>query len=214
MTLTTMFKTALKKDFQACFAAITFSTLASCSTPITTAVESNTAAGQTRAENCVYDRAELLALNIADFDQDIEGGWRSVANQVGCFDAAADLIRDYHAALPQKSFLLYWHEGQVRAITGDYATAIPLYEMSYKRQDDTVGWNQYVDATIAFVRRDKTALAKAYFALANLPAPVNAQLDQNGNSIADSWPPNMNVVEDLLACFDQQYREAYQNCRL
>jgi hypothetical protein len=200
--------------FRVCVMAITSSMIASCSTPGSSTVADNNPAAQTAPENCIYDRAELLALDMAAFDQDLEGGWRAVANQSGCFSVAADLIRDYHAAMPEKSFLLYWHEGQVRAIDGDYAAAMPLLEMSYNRRNDTIGWNLYVDATLAFIKRDKTALAKAYFTLANLPAPVNAQLDQNGNSVADSWPPNMDVVENLLACFDRGYREAYQNCRL
>lgn len=199
---------------RACCAAMTLLTLVSCSTPpATSTAAARSSATQSQPEACVYDRAKLLALDIDQFDQDPTGGWRAVANQRGCFGAAADLIRDYHAALPEKSFLLYWHEGQVRAIDGDYAAAAPLFEKSYDSQSDAVGWNLYVDATIAFVRRDKTALAKAYFALANLPVPANVQLDQNGNSIADSWPPNMEVVQDLLACFAQEYREAYQNCK-
>jgi hypothetical protein len=208
-----MDKTAVKQFWRACLTSITLSLLASCVAPTSNPVTNNSPVAQASADNCVYDRTRLLALNMAEFDQDLDGGWRAVANQSGCFNAAADLIRDYHAALQEKSFLLYWHEGQVRAISGDYAAALPLFEMSYNTQNDTIGWNLYVDATIAFVKRDKTALAKAYFALANLPVPVNAQLDQNGNSIADSWPPNLSVVEDLLACFDQQYLEAYQNCR-
>jgi hypothetical protein len=176
------------------------------------AAASGNSSAQPVAATCVYDRAALLALDIDAFDQDLDGGWRAVANQNGCLSAAADLIRDYHAALPEKSFLLYWHEGQARAIDGDYAAAVPLFEKSYK-QNDAFGWNLYVDATMAFIRRDRTALGKAYLALANLPLPANVQLDQNGNPPADSWPPNLDVVEDLLACFDRQYKEAYQNCR-
>jgi hypothetical protein len=209
-----MSKTA-NQYWRACLGSVTLSMLASCSTvPGTTIADSNSRpVAQPSAASCVPDRAALLALDMAKFDQDLDGGWRVVAKRNGCLNAAADLIRDYHAALSEKSFLLYWHEGQARAINGDYAAAEPLFEMSYNTQNDTIGWNLYVDATLAFIRRDKAALTKAWFALANLPPPANVQLDQNGNSPADSWPPNLDVVEDLLACFDQQYTEAYQNCR-
>jgi hypothetical protein len=162
---------------------------------------------------CVHDRARLLALNMTLFDQDLDGGWRALAQQEGCLKAAADLIRDYHAALPYKSYLLYWHEGQARAMNGELVAATHLFENSYNRTNDTFGWNLYVDATVAFLKQDRIALLKAYLALANLPAPANAQLDQNGNSLADSWPPNMEVVENLVACFGQEYKQAYQNCR-
>lgn len=202
----------MKDFFQTCTAALTLILLTACSTPTTTANSDNnpTRAG---ARPCVFDRARLLALDLAAFDQDLSGGWRAVASQNGCMGEAADLIRDYHAALPVKSYLLYWHEGQVRAVDGDYAGALPLFQMSYNEQSDTFGWNLYVDATIAFVTKDRTALARAYFALANLPVPANAELDQNGNSVADSWPPNIDVVENLLACFEQEYRQAYQSCQ-
>ena len=167
---------------------------------------------QTASSTCNYNREQILALDMARFDQDTSGGWRTVAQQPGCLGAAADLIRDYHSARPEKSYLLYWHEGQVRAMNGEVAKATELFALSYNQQDDNIGWNIYVDATLAFMKQDRNALLKAYLALANLPVPAHLQLDENGNSLADSWPPNMKVVEDLLACFGQEYRQAYQNC--
>ena len=208
-----MYNIAALKFYQLLLPALSLSLFASCSTP---AADNFTAAAnpvtQGQSGTCIYDRARLLALDATQFDQDLDGGWRAVARQPGCFGAAADLIRDYHAVLSQKSFLLYWHEGQVRAMNGDSSRATQLFEMSYNL-DDTIGWNIYVDATIAFMKQDRTALVKAYLALLDLPVPPNAQLDQNGNSLADSWPPNKKVVENLLACFGQEYRVAYQNCR-
>ncbi len=204
---------ALKKICCILFSASVLPGLESCTTTTLPASAGAGATVQSAPASCTYNREQMLALDRERFDQDADGGWRAVAQQPGCLREAADLIRDYHQAQTEKSFELYWHEGQVRAISGESARAIELFEMSYNLQSDPGGWNIYVDATIAFLRQDKTALLKAYLALANLPVPANAQLDENGNSIADSWPPNLGVVEDLLACFGQEYRTAYQNCR-
>ncbi len=213
-----MYYRALKKYCYA-FLAMPLCLLGSCATSTTgtaTTTSSNVVAQPPTAgtATCEYDRDRLFALDMNGFDQDLEGGWRALANQNGCLPVAAELIRDYHAAQPEKSYLLYWHEGQVRALSGEAAKATELFAMSYTTAlDDTFGWNLYVDATIAFMKQDKASLLKAYVALANLPVPQNAELDQNGNSVADSWPPNMEVVENLLACFDRAYREAYLNCK-
>jgi hypothetical protein len=206
---------AAKKYYGAFLAVIASQWLISCaSAPITqTAAATAAPVASISSSACMHDRDQLLALEMPQFDQNPQGGWRALANQEGCLPVAADLIRDYHAARPEKSYLLYWHEGQVRALSGDYATATQLFEMSYIRPNDSLGWNLYVDATIAFMKQDRSALVKAYLSLANLPLPQNVQLDQNGNSIADSWPPNMDVIEKLMACFGQAYRIAYANCR-
>jgi len=90
-----------------------------------------------------------------EFDQDISGGWRALASTPGCLLIAADLLRDYRNAHHKESGLLFWHEAQVRADAGQYPEAIALMEHAYKpTEDDKAGWNPYVDATIAFLRRD------------------------------------------------------------
>ncbi len=210
-----MYNAAVKILYRLFLPVLSLWVLAACNTPVadhpTAAVANPVVQNQSGA--CVYDRARLLALDMTPFDQNPDGGWRALAQQEGCLGTAADLIRDYHAAMPEKSYLLYWHEGQVRAMNGDSVSATQLFEKSHNGTDDTFGWNLYVDATVAFMKQDRTALVKAYLALANLPVPPNAQLDQNGNSLADSWPPNMKVVENLVACFGQEYKQAYQNCK-
>ena len=210
-----MIFTKTKNFYHASCTALVLSLLAACTTAPTTPAATKAAdtLASTSAGTCEHDRAQLLALDMAQFDQNALGGWRALANQPGCLPAAADLIRDYNAAQAEKSYLLYWHEAQVRAISGDTTAATQLFEISYNTSNDDVAWNLYVDATIAFMRQDRTALVKAYHAMANLPVPASMQINQNGKSITDSWPPNMRVVEDLMACFGQQYRIAYQNCK-
>jgi hypothetical protein len=70
-----------------------------------------------------------------------------------------------------------------------------------------------VDATIAFLRGDRPALLAARTALAALPRPADfAPRDVQGRPVAMNWPPNLNVVDGLLACFGRPYAEAYGGC--
>jgi hypothetical protein len=166
------------------------------------------------AETCVYNRGEMLALSQDAFDQDMEGGWRALANRAGCIPVAADLIRDYRETKQLTASILYWHEGQLRASLGETEHAIQLFEKSRHPKDDPFGWNLYVDATIAFIRKDKPALLNAREALARLPRPPDFDpRDAQGNAIEVSWPPNLHVVDGLIECFEREYKDAYRVCR-
>ncbi|MCI1142827.1 hypothetical protein MOP88_11930 [Sphingomonas sp. WKB10] len=104
---------------------------------------------------CHYDRAAMLALDQAAFDQDMTGGWRKL-EQDGCEAEAADLIRDWRIAHKAQDTILFWHEGQLRADIGQTAQAIALFRQSYKpAAQDRIGWNHYVDGTIAFHPRPR-----------------------------------------------------------
>lgn len=76
---------------------------------------------------CTFDRAKLLALDEYSFDQDINGGWRAVAQHEQCTEVAADLIREYRETHGLVSTILYWHEGQLRATAGSTDEAIRLF---------------------------------------------------------------------------------------
>jgi predicted NUDIX family NTP pyrophosphohydrolase len=188
--------------------------------------------GLVRAEgkaqsSCEYDRARLLALKEAQFDQDMAGGWRALANRAGCELAAADLLRDYRKAHRNEAGLLVWHEAQLRAFAGQSREAIALMNKSRQpAKTDRAGWNPYVDATIAFLRRDRPALEKARAKLASVPPPPGADMPPvidgymeldfaDGQKRKIRWPPNIDVVEGLLHCFDKPYVEAYRDeCRV
>jgi len=172
--------------------------------------------------SCSFDKQAMLALAPDSFDQDLSnggGGWRAVAARPGCELAAADLIRDYRQAHPGSPGLLSWHEGQLRAFAGNYEMAIPLMEASRQPPDsDPAGWNPYVDATVAFLRHDASALAaarkqlKAVPASPDLPPVHDGHIElptADGQKIRMRWPPNVDVVEGLAACFDKPYVEAY-----
>lgn len=164
-------------------------------------------------EECAYDRAAMLSLGERAFDQDMSGGWRTLAARETCLDVAADLIRDYREIHGLTSTILYWHEGQLRAAAGDVDRAVQLFAESRINGDDPYGWNPYVDATIAFLRHDFAALVDARDALARIPRPDSFPiLDADGKPIDVSWPPNLDVVDHLIACFDQEYLAAYGRC--
>jgi len=182
------------------------------------------------ADRCEYDQQALLALDEKAFDQDLSGrggGWRAIASTPGCDLAAADLLAAYQAKHPSSSSILAWHEGQVRASAGQYERAIPLLESARKPTDqDAVGWNYYVDATVAFLRRDRSGLLTAREFLSAVAFPKDASMPPLKDGIIElpaqpgqpttrmRWPPNIDVVDGLIACFDKPYSEAYKTtCR-
>jgi hypothetical protein len=169
------------------------------------------------AENgspCVENHAALLAMAYWEFDQS-PAGVRSVFEKPGCRIAGADLIRDFHAVLRAEAKpvrhtfpegevtfssdgemkILYWHEGQARAMAGQTQEAIKLFEMSLEPAGESFGgWNEYVRASIAFLSGDLATLESERKALASRTANTGL---------------NLTVVDRLVRCFGQSYLEAY-----
>jgi hypothetical protein len=170
------------------------------------------AVSQSSPEVCAFDRAKMLALDEQAFDQDFTGGWRTLQREE-CWLVAADLIRDYRLAKSPASKILFWHEGQMRAFAGQTEPAILLFETTRESTfNDPFGWNLYVDATIAFLNKDKPALLKARAILAKIPKPQNVDLsfkDAQGRVVQFTWPPNLHVLDGFLKCFEQPYKVAY-----
>lgn len=176
--------------------------------------------------SCAHDRSGLLALDEDRFDQDFDGGWRALANRPGCKLPAADLLRDYRQAHNNEAGILYWHEAQLRAMAGQSEAAIELMEKSRKPADkDKAGWNAYVDASIAFLRKDRPALEQARQGLATVPFPGDKGMPplkdglvelpmKGGKTMKMRWPPNIDVVDGFVQCFDKSYEDAYASaCR-
>jgi hypothetical protein len=165
--------------------------------------------------DCSYDRQALMALDEHSFDQDVTGGWRTLANISDCQDVAADIIRDYRESHHLTTGILYWHEGQLRAVANHYEQAVPLLEKSRKpAMEDLAGWNLYVDATIAFLQKDLVALEKARQTLSMLQPSGDLQvrdgyLQINGQRSRIAWPMNLDVVDGLRNCFWKSYSDAY-----
>jgi hypothetical protein len=164
------------------------------------------------SSTCAYDKSAMMGLSHNEFDQNPNKGWRKIAVS-GCEEVAADLIRDWRTVHDSQDVILFWHEGQLRAIVGQYQSAIALFELSRKTEaeDRGWGWNIYVDGSIAFLQGDRKALKKAKRALINLPKPADLDrlVDINGNPVEIEWPLNLPVLEGFLRCWGQSYRQAY-----
>lgn len=176
---------------------------------------------QQPAPDCAHDRAAALALDETAFDQDLNGGWRSLSAK-GCVREAADLIRDWRIAHKATQPVLNWHEGQLRARAGQTKEALVLFDHSRKtaQEDRGAGWNLYVDGSIAFLRNDRPAFDAARAKLAALPQPADFDphpkgpdgkpiLMPDGRPFTVPWPPNLNVLDRLARCWGQDYQAAY-----
>jgi len=166
------------------------------------------------AASCGYNLEEMLELDQSAFDQDLNGGWRPLGQREGCELAAAELIREWRHIKRNHASILYWHEGQLRAQGGQTQQAIALFGLTRKSVDNDAdfGWNHYVDGTIAFLERDRDALARAIERLRAVPEPTsNSFTRPDGTIVQLSWPPNLNVLEGFERCWDKTYAEVYGN---
>jgi hypothetical protein len=171
---------------------------------------------------CGYDRNGLLAMDFDTFDKDIAEGWKPLADRPGCELAAAELLAAYRvenrAHLGKDSVrYLRWHEGQLRAIAGDTPDAITLLK-SAKAGEHLKLTLAYTDATIAFLKKDRHGLQAARNRLASLPKPKDFESEAVAAKaklgVDVVWPPNLDIVDALVACFGKPYAQAYgQACR-
>lgn len=177
----------------------------------------------TTPPECAYDRSAMLALSPRQFDQDMKGGWRPLGDKPACLRVAADLLAAYRKAhrtsfTPGELHTNYWHQGQVLAGAGDYHAAVPLLMAGVDPDDDATDFTDYAIGTIAFLQHDRRDLELARARLAVLPQPdwwaKQAQSFKARFGYAPSWPPNLDVLDGLLACFDRPYIDAYSvHCR-
>lgn len=171
---------------------------------------------QTVPVECKQPDAAMLALPLHDFDQG-DAGWRSLDAE-GCEAVVADTLARYReinreALAGQDSGTLVWHEAQLRAAAGQTDAAIALMVEGRDAESDAI--QPYVDASIAFLRRDRPALLEAHARLMSLPVPdaFARAAERYHATYPDlpplSWPLNRDKVEGFIACFDRPYREAY-----
>jgi hypothetical protein len=159
----------------------------------------------------------MTTLGVRAFDQDPAGGWRALAAKPGCKEDAADLIAIYRDYTQQRLTGLAWHEGQLRAELGQTEEAIALMEQGRHPAvmfgSDQGDWNAYVDATIAFLKRDHSALIEARERLAHFPVPAGySYIGKDGSRLSGrppNWPYNLDVVDALVRCFGKPYKIAY-----
>ena len=182
------------------------------------------APAQERLTNCGVDEARfeaLMALDPQGFDQDFSGGWRPVGQEPGCERAAADLLIAYmdHSPNfnPDQPGVIGWHAGQMLAMSEETEQAIAYFDGA---RFGSAEWNLYVDATIAFLQRDRAAAEAARAELATL-RPSAEQIAARRQFLADNpditmpegfvdQPQNLGVVDRLLTCWDASYAAAYE----
>lgn len=174
--------------------------------------------GSAVTTECRQPDAAMLALPLHEFDQ-TPAGWRSLDAE-GCEAVGADAIAAYRemnreALAGEDLGTLIWHEGQLRAAAGQTEAAIALMLETRDRESDAI--QPYVDATVAYLRRDREALLAARERLLALPVPdyFAAAVERYKINYPDhpppTWPLNRDKVEGFVACFDRPYRQA-SNC--
>ena len=173
------------------------------------------------ADTCVHDRAALLALSPANFDQDLDGGWRPLGEKPECAEIAADLLADYRKTrwgelTPGELHTNYWHEGQLRAGLGQTQAATRLMMAGVNPDMARSGFADYALGTIAFLHQDRAGLLAARERLAALPKPPDfddaARRFKAQYGLELKWPANLGVLDGFIACFGRPYNEAYGAC--
>lgn len=144
--------------------------------------------------------ASDLALAFEAFDQDDRQGWRPLAD-AGCEAEAATLIAAYAAKQAHPHPVLAWHRAQMLAEAGQTSDAIAAARATLHPagSDGASGfdWDDYANATIAFLQGDKAALQANRDRLAD--AAARSDMNQ----------PNLRSADRLLRCFGQAYKIAY-----
>jgi hypothetical protein len=142
--------------------------------------------------------ASDMTLPFDAFDQDDHQGWRLLGD-AGCEAEAATLIAAYAARQAHPAEVLTWHRAQMLAKSGRTADAIVAARQTLRADDDDSGfdWNDYANATIAFLQGDKPAL--------------QASRDRLAAAVAKSEfnVPNLRSADRLLQCFGRPYKVAY-----
>ena len=156
-------------------------------------------------DSCEFSPAkynEFMQQDFDTFDQQ-PNGWRSLHNgPEGCGLAIVLLIDSYHLShqqrlVPWQARLLSWHVGQNFGFLNLYVLAILRFQKSFDPEElpnPEFHWNAYARATIAFMKKDMTALknARDEFTTVN-PMEVN----------------NFKIVERFIRCFNASYFDAY-----
>jgi len=136
-------------------------------------------------------------------------GWRQLALE-GRFKEAAELIDRYlkrHKNLDVSQFAnLHFHAGQLYAFADRNDVALERFQKAKYDPIPEVDpvqmkaffeeWNIYVEATIAFIKKDRIKLLECRTQMANIP---NISREMS----------NLSVVDSLIRNFGKPYFEAF-----
>lgn len=172
------------------------------------------AAEEPARPKCVHDKEAILALEFVAFDQTEGSGWRPLYD-AGCYEEAAELVRAWAARHANIQSIIPFHEAQLWGYAGRSDIAIRLFERIYQEmaavQSDP--WKLYTEGNLAFLQRDKARLEAATAKLAALPRPTDwdtrrAVMADGRPAPSRPWPPNLNIMQAMLRCWDQTYEVA------
>jgi hypothetical protein len=148
-----------------------------------------------QAALAAHQRSDM-ALDYEQFDQTEGSGFRALAS-LGCAVQAERLIVAYVGQHAQHASPLWWHAAQMAASAGDYprasANARRSQAAAARPGDDPLMWDEYLQASIAFFDRDKTALRQHRDRIAA------TGLGFWGNRL------NVNLLDTMLEEFDSGY---------
>ena len=149
---------------------------------------------------CVQN--DYLNQDYRSFSKGSNSSWRKVAREEG-FAEAGELIDQYlekHKDLGlSQTVNLHFHAGQMYAFANNYEMALDRFKNAkYDTEPEgiSIRWDAYVNATIAFLKKDKIKLLECRNQIANGPKI-------NGKA------PNLDVVDSLIKNFNKPYFEAY-----
>ena len=161
----------------------------------------------TDATVCAYDRDAQMerAWSDFEFEHDTPGGPMALAGR-GCYQAAADVAREYLARGPllsvREQAITQLHRARNLAYAGDETAAAQAAagaRRSDQRTDQEIplDWNSYVQGLYGFLIKDR-ALLEANRARLLARAAAGFEGDaMNGRNLSA-----------LSACFDRSYTEA------
>lgn len=159
-----------------------------------------------RMSQCSHDEA-IFKMSSDRLDQDMASGWRRIASEPGCKLPAANVIRIYRTQMAARIRTMWWHEGQLHAVEGGTRVAIRLMKkLRVPRSQKVLSVNLYVNATVAFLKKNRLAFLIARDRLSGMPEPDD--WDQE-------WPPNGRVITTFGLCFNGACQAAYeQACKI
>lgn len=142
-----------------------------------------------------------LELSHEAFDQTPGQGFRALESKK-CYREAADLIEAYITANDADQPSLTWHVAQLRAMHGDYASAITHARQSLRPAEEQAAhplrWNDYVLAVVAFLEGDRPRFD-------HHRELVASSVDNHfGNAM------NLQVLDNLRDGFGKPYADAMQ----
>ena len=162
---------------------------------------------------CVFTPAKLaefISMNFQEFDQTKGKGFREFGEKNCYFEAALaiDAWRTHHESGLEdwQNRILFFHGGQAYANVDKSLNAIAVshFQKSKDPNESTeqeLKWNAYVEATIAFLNKDKP------FLLIKRNEVAVSKNEYNMRNLA--------IVDRFIKCFDQSYFDAYNavgNC--